>query len=199
MSEPQYILDVVTEPNGLVVSLGEMEDHLRWDDSSEGGVILDLIKAATEYVQEISGKQLLTATYDVSWCRFPGCLGRLVLPRLPVSSVTHVKYYDTAGVQQTLSSSLYTVNDGSEHASGYVMPAFSAQWPSTYGHDRDVTVRFVCGFGEPADVPHTFKLQIKQLVAHWFKNREAVACGAMSQTPLTFAALEEFNRHHEFV
>lgn len=199
MSEPQYILDVVTEPVGQVVAIGDLERYLRWDDASESGVISDLIKTATEYVQEISGKQLLTATYDVSWRRFPGCSGRLVLPRVPVASVTHVKYYDAAGVQQTLSSSLYTVNVGNDHAEGHVIPAVNAQWPSTYGHDRDVTVRFVCGFGEASDIPHTFKLQIKQLVAHWFQNREAVACGAMSQTPLSFAALEEFNRHHEFV
>lgn len=200
MSQPlPYILDVVTPPTGFVVSVGEMEDHLRWEDASEASVILGLIKAATSYVQDISGKQLLTATYDVQWARFPGCNGALVLPRVPVSSVTSVKYYDTTGTQQTMSSALYTVQDGSEHFSGYVIPAFNGQWPSTYGHDQDVTVRFVCGFGTPSDVPETFKLQIKLLVAHWFEHREAIACGDMSPTPLAFAALEEFNRHQEFV
>lgn len=199
MIDTPYIIDVVTPPTGFVISIGEMEDHIRWDDASEAGVILGLIKAATEYVQENSGKQLLTATYDVHWRRFPGCWGELVLPRVPVSSVTSVKYYDTAGTQQTMSSTLYTVNDGSQHASGYIIPAFNEQWPSTYGHDRDVTVRFVCGFGDPDDVPETFKLQIKMLVAHWFNRREAIACGATSETPLAYRALAEFNRHQEFV
>jgi len=199
VSDTDYILDLVTAPVGHAVLVADVMTFLRVDDAEEIGVISELIDAATSYVQENSGKQLLTATYDVSWRRFDGAFGELVLPRVPVSSVTSVKYYNTAGTLTTLSSTLYTVNDGSEHAASYIVPAFNEQWPSTYGHDRDVVVRFVCGYGDIEDVPASFKLQIKMLVAHWYENRAAVSCGAMQKTPLAFTALEQFNRHQEFV
>lgn len=199
MIDTPYILDIVTAPVGQVVDGSEMSEYLRWDSQEELRLIQQNIAGATDYVQKVTGKQLLTATYDVSWRRFPGAWGELVLPRVPVASVTHLKYYDTAGVQQTMSSSLYTVNDGSEHASAYIIPAFNEQWPSTYGHDRDVTVRFVCGFGAKAAVPDTYKIQICMLVSHWWKHRDAIACGAMSKMPLAFDSLEQFHMHHEFV
>lgn len=194
-----YILDLVTGPVGQVVDAQEMAEYLRWDSPEEIGLILRNVAGATKYVEEITGKQLLTATYDVSWCRFPGCNGELVFPRLPFGSLTSLKYIDTAGTEQTLSASLYTVNNGSDRAAAYVIPAFNANWPSTRGHDRDVTARFVCGYGTKEQIPDTFKLQICMLAAHWWKHRDAIACGSMTKAPLAFEALEQFNMHHEFV
>lgn len=194
-----YILDVVTSPVGQVVDAQEMSEYLRWDSPEEVRLILGNVAGATKYVEENSGKQLLTATYDVSWRRFPGCNGELVVPRLPFASLTSLKYSDANGTEQTLSSTLYTVNSGSEHAAAYIIPAYNEIWPSTRGHDRDVTARFVCGFGTKEQVPDTYKIQICMLAAHWWKHRDAIACGSMSKMPLAFEALEQFHMHHEFV
>lgn len=194
-----YILDLVTAPVGSIVDGTEMAEYLRRDSPEELRLIQQNLAGATDYVQQVSGKQLLTATYDVSWCRFPGCNGELVLPRLPASSVTSVSYVDQNGTTQVLSASSYTVNNGSDHVSAYVIPAHNANWPSTRGHDRDVTVRFVCGFGTKQQVPDTYKIQVCMLAAHWFENRGAIACGAMAKMPLAFEALEQFHTHHEFV
>lgn len=194
-----YILDLVTGPVGQVVTLSDMEAFGYMAEPEQSGVMLDCIQTATNVVEAESGKQLLTATYDVSWRRFPGCSGELVLPRVPVASVTSVKYYDTTGTQQTLSTSLYTLNDGSAHASGYVIPAYNSIWPATYGYDRDVTVRFVCGFGTKDQIPKEFKTQICLLAHSIFRNREAVECGGESGKSFLYGVLSEFNRHQEFV
>lgn len=200
MSIAPYILETYSEPLGELVTVEEMQTVLRFDDAAEYELIQDDIDAAVLYVEKISGKQLLTATYDYKLPCFPGPYSRVELPRPPVSSVDSVKYYDTSGTLTTLTvNTHYTVQLGTEHAAAYVMPAYSLCWPATRGYDMDVVIRFTCGFGGAADVPQTFRKQIKLLVAHWFHNRSAIACGAQTRSQLAFDALAEFNRRQEFV
>lgn len=198
MIETPYILDLVTAPYGTVVSVNDMQEFGYVVDADQFGVMEDCIHTASNMVEGDTGRQLLTATYDVSWRRFPGTWGQLVLPRVPVASVTSVKYYDSAGTLQTMSSTLYTVNDGSAHASAYIIPAFNEQWPTTRGHDRDVIVRFVCGYGESGDVPRELRMQVAVLANSLFKSRETTACGD-SRPSLLYQTLAQFNRHQEFV
>lgn len=199
MIDTPYILDLVTAPVGPALTIQEMQAFGYVVEPDQFGVLGDCIDAATKVVEGDTGRQLLTATYDVHWRRFPGVWGELVLPRVPVTSVTSVKYYDTAGTQQTLSSSLYTVNDGSANASAYIIPAFNEQWPATRGHDRDVTVRFVCGYGDREDIPKQVKLQVAILAMGLFRERMPQACGATSGPSMAFQVLSQFNRHQEFV
>lgn len=200
MSIAPYILETVTPPQGDVVTLEEMQTVLRFDDSAEDNLIQDKIDAAVEYVQQNAGKQLLTATYDLKLFGFPSAYGPIEFPRLPVQSVTSVKYYDTGNTLTTMTvNTHYTVQLGTDRAKGYILPAYGLCWPTTRGHDRDVIVRFVCGFGDADDVPGTFKEQIKALVHHWFNNRSAVSCGAQSKAVLGFEALAAFNAHQEFI
>ena len=199
MIDTPYILDLVTAPVGQVITVQDMTAFGYVVEPEQFGVLGDCIDAATKVVEGDSGRQLLTATYDVHWRRFPGAWGELVLPRVPVASVTSVKYYDAAGTQQTLSALLYTVNDGSAHASAYIMPAFNEQWPTTYGHDRDVTVRFVCGYGDREDIPKPLKLQVAILSMGLFRERMPQACSSSNGPSMVFQVLSQFNRHQEFV
>lgn len=196
---PRYILDVVTAPTGVVIDPVEMETYLRFCDPSEQPLIVDLIAAATEFVEKGSGRQFLTATYDLLRDRFPCGAGPIVLPKPPLQSVTSISYVDGNGTTQTLSASLYEVQAGTEHAAGYILPDYGTIWPATRGFDRDVTIRFVCGYGLQGLVPQVIKQQIRMLVKHWFENRSAIGCGEMTVPPLAYDALASFNRHHEFV
>lgn len=200
MSIAPYILETVTPASGLVVSRSEMQAYLRFDDSAEDSLIDSELAAAQDYVQGIIGKQLLTATYDYKLPRFPSPYGPVELPRLPLQSVTSVKYYNTEGTLTTMTvTTEYTTQAGTDHAKGYVLPAYGLCWPQTRGYDRDVVIRFVCGYGLAAAVPDVIKQQIKLIVHHWFYNRGAIACGNQTRAQLAFDALAEFNRHQEFV
>jgi uncharacterized phiE125 gp8 family phage protein len=198
VTDTPYILDLVTAPVGQVLTIDDMQAFGYIVEPDQFGVVMDCIATATNVVEGDTGRQLLTATYDVSWRRFPGCWGELVLPRVPVASVTSVKYYDTAGTLQTLSSSDYTVNDGSAHAAAYIIPAFNEQWPSTYGHDRDVVVRFVCGYGAVSAIPSELKMQVAILANSLFRSRQAESCGEGGRS-MVYDVLSQFNRHQEFV
>lgn len=50
---------------------------------------------------------------------------------LPVNSVVSVKYIDTAGVEQTLSSVSYQLDNAGGYRESWVVPARGYAWPST--------------------------------------------------------------------
>ena len=99
----------------------------------------------------------------------------------PVLSVTSIKYLDTAGVQQTLDSSLYLVDT----VACCVVPAYGQSWPSLYPVSQPVTVRISCGYGATAaSVPGTIKSAMLLLIAHWYENREAAQGSSMAVTSI---------------
>src|SRR5574343_1614449 len=104
---------LVTAPTNRVVSLEEVKRYLRVDDNESDIDLLRLIAAATERCQNLTRRQLITATRKVTLSCFP--YGReIYLPWSPIQSVTHVKYRDTSDVLQTFSSGSYRVSTDSE-------------------------------------------------------------------------------------
>lgn len=193
-----YPFEVVTASVGRVVDTAEMREYLRFDDGSyEEQTLANILEAAEDFVEKNCGKQLLTATYD--W-KIPCFYAyRIHWPKPPLNSITSVTYVDTSGTSQTLSTSLYDVITGTEHAAGYVKQAYNETWPTTRGDDLDVTIRGVCGFGDKDAVPETFRHQIRLLAKHWFEHRSAVECGQMSRAELAYDALQSHNMRHEFI
>jgi uncharacterized phiE125 gp8 family phage protein len=105
-------------------------------------------------------------------------LSGIKLGRPPLQSVTSIKYIDEDGVQQTLDSSLYTVDKDSEP--GWVFPAPGQSWPSTKAIQNAVRVRYVAGYGAASDVPSALKLWIHAHLANSYKNRESVVVGTIA-------------------
>lgn len=183
-------LELVTAPSGQVLTTAEAKLHLRVDHTDDDGYINDLIIRAAEYAEKnISGhRQLLTATYDLpvrDWWTGP-----LRLPRPPLVSVTSLKYYDTAGVQQTVSSTLYEVRTPWRQP-GWIERAPTKTWPAAYQSDRrfPLTIRFVSGYGAAAAVPTTLKQAMLLLIGHWYEHRLAVGPMNLRDIPLAVASL----------
>jgi len=108
---------------------------------------------------------------------WPSCL--LELPAGPVQSISSVKYFDQSNVEQTLSSSLYFLDNDAL----VWTDTFSA--PSIYSRPSAVRISYVAGYEDADNVPDVIKLAIKQCVKHWYDNRDAVqAVGAMNMMPL---------------
>lgn len=151
-------LTLITPASGLLFEYDEAKLHLRIDSdlTVENNSIESSIEAATHYVQEeiMGSRQILSATYEMSvskwWC------GQLAIPRPPLSSVTWIKYYDTNGDQQTLSTSIYTVRTPHRQR-GTVELAYNQNWPATQCREYPITIRFVCGYGDSAAVPKVIK------------------------------------------
>jgi uncharacterized phiE125 gp8 family phage protein len=179
----------------------EAKLHLRVAHNDDDNLIYGLVSAATEFAQEKSKRQFITATYDLKIDYFPpgdeyfldsagiGYLGQeIILPRPPLASVTSITYVDPAGATQTLSPSVYTV-DISE-SPGRIRLAYGQSWPSTLDHPGSVTVRYVCGYGGPSSVPSSAKAAMLLYVGHLYENRELAITGTIiTKVPLAFESL----------
>lgn len=196
------VLQIVTAQTQEPVSLEEMKLHLRVDHDEDDLLIVSVLKAAREYVEAETGRQLCTQTYN--WIRngFPqegrerddyycpgSLLGRSIkFPIPPTQSVTSVTYLAASdGTSTTLSSSNYELITG--WVSGKVHPripharlveAYNCTWPASRNSIQSVTIRFVAGYGTAQYVPHEFKAVIKLLAAHYYENREGVITGTIS-------------------
>lgn len=171
-----YSLELVTAPEEEPVNVTEARDWLRMheDITDDDDLIQQLIKTAREISENITNRALITQTWKVYFERFP--YPAIRMPKPPLASVTHVKYYDTNGTLQTLAVTTdYVVN--AKATPGVIVPAYGKYWPSTRGVPNAVEIQFVTGYGLPAAVPHTIKAAIKTLVGHLYEHRESVLIG----------------------
>jgi len=151
--------------------------------------IVALVSAVRERAEAATGRQLLTATYDLVLDSFP-CgvqpfelglhwtvdrIGNMFLdiPRPPLQSVTSITYVDTAGATQTWSSANYLVDkpSGPRCRRGRIAPAYGVVWPFTQAQINAATVRFVAGYGAtgasvPALVRQALLMDLTALYEH---------------------------------
>jgi len=180
-----YGVTVVTPPADEPLSLTDAKAHLKVDHSAEDTYIGSLIRTARRMVEQGYGRQLVTATLRISYPAFPGW--ELRLPRGPLQSVTSIQYVNTAGVLTTLDPSHYSYDATVDPA--VIFPSLGHYWPSARLESGAVRYTVVCGYGDPEDVPDDAIHAMRLMVGHWFKLREPVVEGSMSQAPLTVDAL----------
>ena len=184
-------LVTVTAATTAPVTISEVKDHLVVDHSDDDQYLAGLIDAVVEYLEAVQDRTLVTTTYDLKLDRFPDGNGTIELPRSPLASVSSVKYQDLDDVETTLAASKYTVDTSS--TPGRLLPAYDESWPSTRQHVHDVTVRYVAGYGDPADVPRAHRHEILLRVADLFENREA-AVTKRHESSFAAEALFQLNR-----
>jgi len=171
-----------TEP----VTLAEAKTHMRVDSDDENTYIGSLITAAREFVEERQRRQLIYETRYRYFDAFPE--GEIIIPYPPLVSVTSITYYDDTDSEQTLSSSYYQADTSNEP--GRIKLNYGYAWPSTYLRMNAVTVTYVGGYADTADIPDSTKQAILMLVAHWFENREHIITGTIvSEVPMAVEAL----------
>lgn len=187
----KYGLQLVTAPASEPITLDDAREHLRVRDTREDSSIAAYVKAARAYVESVTGRQLVTATWRLVLDRFPGrCedeqlpytwrYGTIRVPRPPLVSVSSVQYVDTDGVLQVLATSEYQVSTIQEP--GRVAPARFKVWPVTDPQSLEaVRVEFVAGY---TDVPDDCRQAVRLLVGHLYENREATVDVALSVVPL---------------
>jgi uncharacterized phiE125 gp8 family phage protein len=151
-------------------------------------LLTGFIASARGYVEKITDRQLITATWRVKGDRFPRWNAPLELPLPPLQSVAAVTFLDTAGAPQTWASSEYVVDApaGPQATAGRLYPALDVDYPDTADREDAVTVEFVAGYGAAAAVPQELKQAMALLIGHWYENREAVHTGSVT-TEIPFA------------
>src|SRR5690606_2014572 len=141
--------ELVTAPSVEPVSLSEAKAQLNVTCSSQDTYINTLIKTARRQEE----RYLKGALSNQPRKRHYHCfLSVMELPYPPITSVTHVEYYDDAGVQQTLSTAFYWSDLKSEP--GKIVRKYDAVFPEVFpGRPNAVEIQYVAGYGDADDVP----------------------------------------------
>jgi uncharacterized phiE125 gp8 family phage protein len=96
--------------------------------------LLARIRGVRDRAEGATDRAFLTQTWDYTRDGFPDDTV-LELPKPPLQSVTHVKYLDTAGVEQTWPATHYVVEApaGGRCARGRIVLMTNVVWPTTVG------------------------------------------------------------------
>lgn len=175
-------LTLVTGPAVEPIAVTTARLALKIDHTVDDALIDKWIGAARDYVETFTGRKLISQTWDLKLDGFPSC-DILRLPFPPVTSVTSITYTDTAGASQTWDSANYTTDlpTGPQAGPARITPAYGVTWPSTRDVINAVTVRFVCGYSAPEQVPEGLQSALLQFVGHRYYHREAVVVGTIAQ------------------
>lgn len=169
-------LKLIQEPGQEPITLAEARRWLRIDDdfTADDADITDLITAARVQAEHETGRSFLSTTWERVLDAFP--CAELELIDQPVASITHIKYLDTVGAEQTLSPAAYVLDDASPLA--WVLPASGYSWPSTFDGIAAVRVRFVQGWSSPTN-PRVAPLRrwMRMQIEAAYKVRGAIVTG----------------------
>ena len=174
-------IKVVTDWTASAVATSDQKSFMRVDFSDDDSLIAELIKASQNVIQTYLNRAITTQTLELYLDRLPfyndlklqeGIYtapdieynsNYIVLPRPPVASVTHVKYFDDSDTESTFASSKYYVDLISEQAR---IVLTGESWP-TVTETRNANayvVRYVAGYGGASDVPPPIVQAIKLLI-----------------------------------
>lgn len=162
----------------MPVSLSDLKEHLRIDDSASDGELGRFLKAAIGSVDgyEGIGYCCCLQTWRLQLNAFP-CAITLPLGPVADDATVSVRYVNTDGVETTLDPAAYRLSGG------VIDPAFGTSFPASRCIRNAVTVDFEAGKA-PDDVPETIKQVILETAAEWYANRETGAVRELSQTAL---------------
>jgi uncharacterized phiE125 gp8 family phage protein len=166
-----------TAPTIEPVAAAEVRQQLRIDSAEEDSLLNAYIEAARIRAEEVTGRALVTQTWELRMDAFPD---EIRCPRPPLIAVSSIQYIDTNGDTQSFTD--YIADTKTEP--GRIVPGLSryginsVSWPTTLDTPNAVTVTYTAGYGATAaSVPRIIRLAIMHVVAHWYENREPVNIG----------------------
>lgn len=163
-----YPETVTVAPASEPVTLTEVKQQCRIDDSASDTYLDRLIKAARAFVEAQCGTRLVTQTVAVK------CDGFYDFRHLsfgPVASISSISYVDANGITQTLAAGVYEARiDGLNAA---IVLKYGQVWPAIQIGSR-ITVTAIVGYPViPEDIIQAMML----LIGAWFENREETVVG----------------------
>lgn len=134
-------------PTVLPVLVQEVKEYLGiYDDELINDRIEFAIQCAVDQVERDSRRCLMPQTWQMTMDEFPCHNGVIQLRKVPVISVTSVKYI-IDNVLTTMSPALYTTDLVSEPAR--ITPVYGMYWPVTDCRMNAVTIEWVSGYSTP--------------------------------------------------
>lgn len=143
----------------LQVGLSPNEDSDHVKESMTARLLRRYIKSARAECEKRTRRVFITQTWRLQldgWPRIYREYGGfrypvLVLPKPPYQSIVSFNYIDTSGTSQDMAVYTYQTDAGSETQPGKLYPPYAQPWPPLRLIPNNVTVEFVCGYGDDGD------------------------------------------------
>ncbi len=179
------MINVITPATEYPVLLFDVKTSLRVDHASDDVEITRLIAAATDDVQMMSARSLVSRTIEMILSSWP--IDDICLEYPPVSSVQSITYYNDNNTLLTMPAGDYISMLDLPRPS--VMLAKNAHWPdATLRPVSPIRVRYVSGYGNAAAVPARYKQLITALVAVDYAHRGEITTQGAAQRAMIMAA-----------
>lgn len=179
-------LSVSVAPSSEPLTTSQVKSHLRVEHSDDDTLIGTLIVAAREFVEEYTGRALMTQTLVLNVDAFDELADPLwegtrtgpylnyykdyiTIPKPPVVSVTSVKTFDDDDTATTMSSSKYYLDNVREPAR--VVLRTGETFPTALRVANAIQVKYVTGYASAGAVPEAIKQAMKQYIAFLYENR----------------------------
>ncbi len=171
--------EVVTEPEvEPVLKSRKPKTTCKVDlDITEDDDLIDgLITTARLWIEDITGRALITQTRDLfldSWPR-----SRFFeLPGAPLQSVASITYTDEDGGSNTFAASSYIVDATSKRRPGRIWLDDDDDWPTdALEPGASIAIRYTCGYGSAgSDVPRPIRQALLLMVGLHYEHREEAA------------------------
>ena len=164
---------VITPATSEPLTTSDVKDFLRVDSSYEDTLIGVLITAARSMAEAYTMRILMTTTIEEFYDGFPDYRNPrdrdiLYLSRGPIQSITSVKYVDTLGDEQTVSSDNYRTDLVSEPA----RISSDNGWTATKDTVNAVVVRYLCGYSSSSDVPAPIRQAMLLIIGEMYEKRQ---------------------------
>lgn len=138
--------------------------------SGEDDLLATINVAARRHVENITGRQLMTATWEY-WIQDWPHENRIKLPYGNLVTVTHVKWKDVDGDETEMTVTTDYLVETNGEACGYVLLPYGVPWPSgTLYPSNPITIRYVCGYVSAALVPETLQVAIKFAAQNFWRH-----------------------------
>jgi uncharacterized phiE125 gp8 family phage protein len=180
---------VITPPQFALASLEEAKAHLRVEHDDDNDYIEALVETATNMIDGPDGwlgRALITQTLEWRGDEFGSCDIRLPYP--PIAAIVSVKYDDSDGVEQTVSSADYRLVGQSSLPR--LALTYGSTWPAARWQNEAVRVRYTAGYGDASDdVPAPIRHAVLLMVSELYENREPTTDKPRTEVPFAVAAL----------
>jgi uncharacterized phiE125 gp8 family phage protein len=141
--------------------------------TAEDTLLEDIRDAAIGHVEDITRRQIMTATWYYYLDAFPGDdFIKLPFGNLQSAGLV-ITYKDSDGTETTMALGTdYLIETNGEGIGRIVLP-YGESWPSFTAYPSNpITIEFACGWAAAASVPKTIKAALLLICADLWANRE---------------------------
>jgi len=173
---------IIEEIGPDIVTLEEVKGHLRVEHSDEDAYITSLIKVATEYSENFTGRIIKQKNVEVIFDKFPSKVLRL--PVTPIFAVNKIYYTNLNEEMIYIDSSDYIIILETDPQ----LIVHKDRWPrDVIDIPGKVKIEVKAGY---ETVPQSIKQAVLLLCGHFYENREAVnKKGEFKELPFSVSAL----------